>query len=238
MLESSSFASLFEMLIENEVKIRYTMSLQLLASLKKLANACVVLILTVIMLTVPLYSGFEFSSVKNDYKTHFLKYNYVVSGVFLKSESPAIALLCVYTVLSMLFLWAFFRIFIADWNLMKNMKNSEIPKNALSSNIYLVAYRYIIVCIFLFVSFGINAAYITFAITGHYLSLVQTGYVIANIVYGYGVRLLLNKCFKDCDRLHTVESTVLYSVFGAFTSIVNPCLAVFIIDSNCFNEYI
>ena len=237
--EISKFFSICDALLENDVKVKYKMSLKFLMSLQKLAHACVAFTLIVILCTVPLYGGFELSLGRINYKTHFIKYDYVLSGVFLKSELPAIALLCIYVFLSGLFLLIFFRIFILDWNLLiySCIPRQDNIKIQFTFNLCLVVYRYSLVFIFLFISFGINGVYILLLTIGNYTSLVQLGFVIVNITYGYGVRWLVQKFFKDFEH-HTTESISLYSIFGTFTTLINPCLAVFILDSNCFNEYI
>ena len=92
---------------------------QLLRSLDRLKYFAVMFVAFMLTVIVSLYLGLKFSG-NESYKVYTEQYANVVSGLYLRSTSPAVALCFVYVCCFALLAYFIFRLFVEEWSIMRN----------------------------------------------------------------------------------------------------------------------
>lgn len=220
------------------IQMQFPKAFQLIWSLKKLQKLVLISSMCVITLLVAIYSGFEFSENANtQYKVLFEKYNYAISGIFLKSVPPAVVLLIVFMGTSMSFVYITHSTFLLDWLHSMISLRTDIVSN--SREIRYVLLRYFLLIGFLSISLAMNVAFVygLSAVSESVLPL-QVGFSICNYFYRFhGCNMFLSYLSKSFF-LTKIESVWFHASIMLFSGIINPCLATLVIDSNCFRDYV
>lgn len=220
-------------------QVPFTRAIHLIAVLEKLNKLIFISSLCAITALVAIYSGFEFSENANtDYKVMFEKYNYAFSGLYLKSTSPAVVLFIVYTLMTMMMVYTVYRIFLFDWAVLSNATIFLRPRADSTSATFCIISRYVVVGLYLGISFASNFAYVYGLSKVENVLPLQLGFTIFKTLYqSYGSNLLLVFLRKNA-YLTKFESALFHTIINIFSTIINPCLATLVVDANCFRDYV
>ena len=108
--------SVVDLMCSDDAKNRYAFTIQLLESLMKLCSASIVLTVMGIVIAIIIYSSFKYGPESSQFRTHYYQYLYNMSGVYLKSPSPASVLMIIHTVFAGWMIYVFYQFFVVDWS--------------------------------------------------------------------------------------------------------------------------
>jgi len=219
------------------VRLGFPNTIQMIVSFEKFSKLIVLISVPVVILLLFLYIGFEVSENSNTlYKTQFEKYNYAFSGVFLKSVSPAFALLGIFVTTCLLFVYIIYRTFFLDWAV---LANAHLYLRQIKSIKYAInRYWIFIVLVWICFSFLINIGYVILLSQTVYTFPLQIGYVVCTSLYfTYGGRGILHHIRNKGLAVET-ESAWFFAIILTFSCVVNPCLASLVVDRQCFRDLI
>merc|ERR1719197_768470 len=91
----------------------------MLSSLKRLLYISFTIAFSLDVATSIVYSSLKYSESANYYLTHTDQYQYIISGVYLKTAIPAICLCMLHTIAIGSIVYAFFRIFVEEWKILR-----------------------------------------------------------------------------------------------------------------------
>ena len=236
--------SVFQSTTQSERMIDVGHVRQLLRTLRRLHYFAMILAGFILLMTIPVYLGFKFGG-DGSYKVYAEQYANSISGLYLRTGDPAVALFVVYVCCYLLLTYGIFRLFVVEWSIMRNYVKYETGGNHTTENVSatrLMIYRFmkiVVVLMYLAVVFFVNAIYVKMKVdaSDRTLILSEVGVFIFNsMCREFGIYYVVHYIFDGSDVLSS-QASIVYSFLLLTTDFLIPAMATLATDDLCLGEY-
>ena len=235
----------------NETKSTMPKTMYILASIERLLKAGALLSITVVIVGFVIYASLKFSETSYLYKTHQNQYQYIISGVFLRTSVPAFVLFVFHTAVVFIIIYVFFRVFGFDWKVLRFGQESVVARSAenttesresmvLKKSLLKRVYQATIVLIFLMIPILLNVGYIfvTPTLNEYEIAAIQLTLLLLNAIARISLPFLIPHLFwEGGSRFHNTLSVGVLAALVSFMDIVVPFIATMFSSDLCFHQY-
>lgn len=202
------------------------------ASMESLKSVSIYIGPSIVVFTCAFYSGIK--SVGTNYKTHKTQYLYSVSGLFLRTKTPATVLFVFF--LSILSYIAYLYAVAIPFKSYYYPVRTHLLSS--KSNLRLVSRFFAVLC-FIALSLFINALYIYASTTERGITLLATqmSLIIFNFFYAlYALPTFLTKFFANNGI--KLKFILMYSLILGVLDMIIPLVATLFTDPLCFDHFV
>ena len=232
----------------DESKMQLPTTNYMLSSLKRLLYVSFTIAFSLVIASSIVYSSLKYSESANYYLTHTDQYQYTISGVYLKTAIPAICLCILHTIAIGSIVYAFFRVFVEEWKILR-LKHLHIETNAkrnyeIESSFELfcaLSYRFVCISMFIVVSILTNVGYIFLRdyVNDFQLLLLQLALLVLNACFRVSIPFLISHLFReDGKKLYDSYSVKIMAGLLTFIDIAVPFTATLLSSDLCIHQLV
>ena len=245
--------SIISMTSSEEVKSQHLCTMQLLSSLQRLQKTGILICVVVISLEVVAYPVMKYGEVSGYYNTHADQYLYMISGVYVKTTVPAVVLFVLHSIMIGLILYAFFRVFVSDWKILRfaSPVHDDSKMNASTSTSPRVTWHWfgqvasisvmksiILLALMVFaVVANVGYVYITDSLNNLQNACIQLALLVFNGCIRMVLPVLVLYLFQDrATKSHNALSVSVMAGLLSFVDIAVPVVATVFGDDLCLHQ--